>query len=208
MPEAAIGLMARYPELGLVKTRLARTVGEHKAWEVYCTILGKAHELLRHLDSSAIRRAVFVTPKSDLAVFKQKYQGLDAYWEQAGRDLGRRMQNALNLLLSDKRTSKACLIGTDSPEIKATTVKVAFGFLDDHDLVLGPSLDGGYYLIGMRRVYPELFDGIKWGSDTVLEETLGIADRLHLQVALLPKLRDLDDEGDLKYFEQTGYLQD
>lgn len=207
MPEFAIGLMARYPHSGEVKTRLARTIGDPGALDVYRQLLTHATKLVAGLEADNCCRAAFVTPTETCPAFAEEYPGLDQYQAQASGDLGRRMQHALGELLSVEDVKRACLIGADAPELKPATLEVAFGFLDDHDLVLGPSLDGGYYLIGLCQVRPELFDGINWGTDTVLEATLEAAKRSGLQVAMLPQLRDLDDVTDLEYFVQTGLIE-
>jgi rSAM/selenodomain-associated transferase 1 len=199
--------MARYPHLGEVKTRLARTIGDPGALDVYRQLLTRATKLVAGLEADNYCRTVFVTPAETCQAFTDDYPGLDQYQAQASGDLGRRMQHALGDLLSLEGVKRACLIGADAPELKPATLEVAFDFLDDHDLVLGPSLDGGYYLIGLNRVRPELFDGINWGTDTVLKATLEAAKRSGLQVAMLPQLRDLDDATDLEYFAQTGLIK-
>ena len=96
--------------------------------------------------------------------------------------------------------SRAILTGTDLPTLVASHLKQAIDELSTHDIVLGPTLDGGYYLIGLRRPTPELFEGISWSTATVLEETRKKASALGLSEALLPSLRDLDDVEDLKEF--------
>lgn len=207
MPEIAVGLMARYPELGRVKTRLAAAVGDQRALEIYKTLISRACDLFSSFDRTTFYKVAFVTPPNRTDAFRQDFGEFDSYLPQEGADLGEEMKRALNQLLATENISKACLIGTDSPEIKTTILNVAGDFLDDHDLVFGPSLDGGYYLIGLRKVPPELFQGINWGTETVLGETLAVADRLNLQVALLPQLRDLDDAEDLEYFVRTGLIK-
>jgi rSAM/selenodomain-associated transferase 1 len=207
MPEIAVGLMARYPELGRVKTRLAKAAGDQRALVVYKALLSRACDLLSNLDRTTFHTVAFITPPNRTGAFQRDSDSFDSYLAQEGNELGEKMMRALESLLTAKHISKACLIGTDSPEIKTTILNVAGGFLDDHDLVLGPSLDGGYYLIGLRKVHSELFRGINWGTVTVLDETLAVADRLNLQVALLPQLRDLDDAEDLAYFVRTGLIE-
>ena len=89
------------------------------------------------------------------------------------------------------------LIGTDCPDLNAQLIAEAFQALGEHDLVLGPAIDGGYYLIGLRRLIPELFTGIPWSTSAVLRQTLRIAQKLELAVAQLPLLSDVDRPEDL-----------
>jgi rSAM/selenodomain-associated transferase 1 len=93
------------------------------------------------------------------------------------------------------------LIGSDCPELNAPLMAEAFQLLRQHDLVLGPALDGGYYLIGVRRLIPELFTGIPWSTAEVLQQTLSIAQQLGLTVAKLPLLSDVDRPEDLSVWK-------
>ncbi len=206
MPDTAIGLMARYPRIGQVKTRLARSVGDEDALRIYRTLLGETCRLVTGLDGDEFIRTVFVTPISDLAVFKSEYSGFDRLYEQRGSDLGERMQNALGTLLSIAGVSKAMLIGADCPVLTAEHIRNASSLLSSYDLTLGPTSDGGYYLIGLKTVRPGLFCQIKWGTSAVMSGTLSVAQTLRLRVGLLPELRDLDDEQDLEYFDRMKLI--
>jgi rSAM/selenodomain-associated transferase 1 len=97
------------------------------------------------------------------------------------------------------------IIGTDCPDLKAQLMVKAFYALEQNDLVLGPALDGGYYLIGLRRLIPELFTGISWSTAEVLEQTIRIAQRLDLAIAFLPLLNDIDRPEDLIGQTVDGY---
>ena len=118
---------------------------------------------------------------------------------QEGVDLGGRMFDAMHQAFSFGH-QRVILIGTDLPSLTRAQVSQAVTQLGTHDLVLGPTLDGGYYLIAVSRPTPELFRGIAWSTATVLEETLQKAAAAGLSVALLPTLRDLDDLDDLTAF--------
>jgi hypothetical protein len=96
------------------------------------------------------------------------------------------------------------LIGTDCPDLNASLLAQAFQALKQHDLVLGPAEDGGYYLIGLRRLIPELFTGISWSTAEVLQQTQSIAQRLGLAVAYLPLLSDVDRPEDLWVWKQAN----
>jgi uncharacterized protein len=98
-----------------------------------------------------------------------------------------------------KGTGAAVIIGTDCPGLDTRLLAQTFEALQTSDLVLGPALDGGYYLIGLRRVIPDLFENIAWSTDRVLSQTLGIAQGLNLSIHLLPELPDIDRPEDLKF---------
>jgi hypothetical protein len=96
------------------------------------------------------------------------------------------------------------IIGTDCPDLNAQLMAQAFQALHQHDLVLGPAQDGGYYLIGLRRLIPELFTGIRWSTAEVLQQTHTIAQKLELAVGFLPLLSDVDRPEDLSIDRQVG----
>jgi len=127
----------------------------------------------------------------------QEWLGNDIICQnQRDGDLGARMtaafQNSFN-----SGVEKTAIIGTDCPGLKAEIMAQAFEELSQHDLVLGPAKDGGYYLIGLRRSIPELFGGIDWGSSEVFACTRAIAQKLDLNIAYLPTLADIDRPEDL-----------
>lgn len=207
MPECAIGLMARYPEFGKVKTRLAEAVGSERALQVYRELLKTTTQLLNELDNRHFRRVAFVTPTERLAPFEKEFPGFDEVCSQSDGDLGERMMNALEFLLLRKGTERAFLIGSDCPEISPDTLEKACSSLMENDLVLGPTLDGGYYLIGLKKVHPELFADIEWSSSQVFARTIAVGEEAGLGIACLPELRDLDNVNDLTYFTDKKTLR-
>jgi rSAM/selenodomain-associated transferase 1 len=100
------------------------------------------------------------------------------------------------------------LIGTDCPDISLNHLRAAFRYLENHDLVLGPAFDGGYYLIGLSANRPELFEGIGWGESSVLEKTITTAESAGLRTALLDPLRDIDRPEDLHHCIRIGLLEE
>ena len=99
--------------------------------------------------------------------------------------------------------AKAVIIGTDVPELDAATAHRAFDLLTEHDAVVGPTVDGGYYLLGMKRPGLDLFTGVPWSSKAVLEKTIGLLRRKSASFATLPEVADIDTEDDyLKYVER------
>ena len=118
---------------------------------------------------------------------------------QRGADLGERLASAFAELLAGPG-DRAVVMGSDCPDLSPALLGEAFAALGDHDLVLGPVGDGGYYLIGLRRPVPDLFEGVSWGTDRVLAQALERAQRMGLSVATLGMLDDIDTPEDLVRF--------
>ncbi|MEQ1785210.1 MAG: TIGR04282 family arsenosugar biosynthesis glycosyltransferase, partial [Hyphomonadaceae bacterium] len=117
--------------------------------------------------------------------------------DQVGDDLGARMQQAFDTLFA-QGYQRVFIVGTDIPSLPLDHYKQALALLDSHDVVLGPALDGGYYLIGLKQPRPELFANIAWSTDRVLAATQEKAASLGLKTALLPPWRDVDTIDDLQ----------
>jgi rSAM/selenodomain-associated transferase 1 len=127
----------------------------------------------------------------------QAWLGADVIYHQQGEgDLGERMASAFERSFAAGMTG-VVIIGTDCPDLDTQIMAEAFKFLETQDVVLGPAQDGGYYLIGLRRLIPELFVGINWGTSQVRQQTVEIADNLGLAIASLPILHDIDRPEDL-----------
>lgn len=204
MPEITVVLMARYPEPGQVKSRLASHIGDPGALQVYESLLARAVNAVTSLDANRFSRAVAVTPASCSDLFAEEHLDFDLVVPQVEGDLGRRMHSALDLFINKKSMSACILIGADIPRLSIEVIEEAAIRLAAADLVLGPAVDGGYYLIGMNKMHPELLEGIEWGTSTVLERTLEKARVSGLTVALLHELRDLDNADDLEHFRSFG----
>ena len=145
------------------------------------------------------RTTVFYSPAKDLkACRKLLPEGArEPFFEpQCSGSLGRRMQTAFVHMFRHGAKS-AILIGSDCPLLESTLVTEAFAALKNNDLVLGPATDGGYYLIGLRRPVPELFQLRQWSHTGVLEATLNTASKLNLSSRILPPLSDVDRGEDL-----------
>ncbi len=173
-------VFSRTPLLGKVKKRLARVLGPEKALAIHRKLL--AHSL-RVAKSSGFSYKVYYSEAPVVPV-----EGHHAV--QRGTDLGERM---LNCFIAELREAeKVCLIGSDCYELTPAIIKQAFNALNNHDVVLGPAHDGGYYLIGLKKALPRLFTGIAWGGHKVLAATLDICTKHGLSYALLPTLNDID----------------
>lgn len=186
----------KYPEAGLVKTRLSAELNETTAVELYrCFVL----DLLSMLGKLAAPFLICFSPENSLEKFIGWLGDKYTYMPQQGEDLGQRMQNALAQAFA-QGFERAIIIGSDSPDLPGKVIHEAFSSLETHDAVIGPSVDGGYYLIGFRNnaFLPEAFDGIEWSTDTVFAETLRILEQAELSVYKLPEWRDIDTLADLK----------
>lgn len=192
-------IFVKNPEIGKVKSRLAKSIGEDRARSVYKKLLLKTKDAVEGLD---INKQVCYAEFIDLDDIWEN----DAYDKklQFQGDLGERMKNAFQIAFSSTY-SNVCLIGSDIMDLNKDILNEAFKSLEKNDLVIGPSLDGGYYLIGMRSPQEQLFSNISWSNSSVLEETIATAVKLKLTYSLLPLLNDIDVIDDIKE-DDKGYL--
>jgi rSAM/selenodomain-associated transferase 1 len=154
------------------------------------------HQVVRAVASSRFRTVVCFDPPEAAAALRS-WLGDDLELRpQCPGDLGARLAEALEWAFETAR--KVVVIGTDAPDIDEALVERAFDALEAADVVLGPATDGGYYLLGLVRMEPELFREIPWSSDRVLDETLGVAHRTGMRVHLLETLSDVDTAADLQ----------
>jgi rSAM/selenodomain-associated transferase 1 len=184
----------KHPTPGRVKTRLAAAVGPEAAADIYRACVELTLERLRAL---APQTTLCVDPPDALEPVRA---WLGAGWElrpQIGSTLGKRLADATARAFADG-ADRIVVIGTDSPWLGAEQIEDAFTRLEQRDAVLGPAEDGGYYLIGLSRPYPALFEGIAWGSEQVLTQTEARARELGLRLASLRRGYDIDDLEDLQ----------
>jgi hypothetical protein len=188
-----VGIFAKPPCPGLVKTRLIPDIGADKAARVYRYCLEYTLEVAR---KSGLEFHLYLSEVCDEELFQD-----EEYSVQKGRDLGARMFNAIKDLLVTS-TDGAIIIGSDCLDISPVHLLQAARELADHELVLLPALDGGYALIACTKADPELFRNISWSSDQVLEQTLVHAERLDYRVSLLETVRDIDTLQDLEQYPE------
>lgn len=195
--DAMLVLFARVPRAGEVKTRLAASIGEEAALAMHRAFLMDSLELLHRASHEGIARSVWFseawTPDTEIAALAA---GIEIGAQVEG-DLGERMSSCLAELLSG-RFRRVAIIGTDTPGLPVETIAQAFRALADRDIVLGPSTDGGYYLLGARTVIPEMFRGIEWGGPRVYADTLNLLKMLGVGPLSLPEHYDVDTVEDLK----------
>lgn len=189
---ACLLIFVKNPALGKVKTRLAAEIGQEKALVVYRQLLEKTRLATKDLRCAK-------TVYYDRQIEENDIWHSDIYdkKKQKGHDLGERMLNAFAGAFSDNFT-KACIIGSDCFDLTTEIINQAFEKLDTHDVVIGPALDGGYYLLGMKKLIPGIFTGKPWSQNSLLEETLVEARQLNLNCFLLPSLNDIDTYKDLR----------
>ncbi|MBE9183586.1 TIGR04282 family arsenosugar biosynthesis glycosyltransferase [Microcoleus sp. LEGE 07076] len=189
-------VFTRYPEPGKTKTRLIPVLGKQGAANLHRLMAQRT--IARTLSLQQNRRlSVEIHHTGGTQQLMQDWLGTDViYQNQIDGDLGARMVFAFQKSF-DSGVEKTVIIGTDCPDLKPEIMAQAFDKLSQHDLVLGPAKDGGYYLIGLRRSVPELFGGINWGTDDVFASTRAIAKNLALKIATLPTLADIDLPEDL-----------
>ena len=222
MAGETIIIFTKIPQAGVTKTRLIPYLNGRECALLHCAILtdifGQLQILCQHRPDTGI--AVYYTGCADRTAFLTQYYAglrmlfdildeendkisqLQAFIEhqlsfvpQTGNDLGERMHNALAEVL--KESVKAVLVGTDCPQLGADDFSIALRALDNHDLTIGGSADGGYYLIGFKYAYRALFENIVWSSNSVYNASICKARKRGLMVAELPSYTDIDYYEDI-----------
>lgn len=194
----ALIIFTRNPVLGKVKTRLAKTIGNEAALNIY-------NHLLLHTATTVAQ------VKADRFVFYSKSIHKNDVWNsslfrkklQYGEDLGMKMKNAFNelFLLGYK---EVIIVGSDLLDLQPKHIEEAFHKLENHDVVIGPAEDGGYYLLGMKTLHSQIFNNKKWGTDTVFQNTIN--DLQSESVFLLEVLNDIDIYEDIKDIDELKAL--
>ena len=179
-------LFCRYPEFGKVKTRLAAGCGDANALLLYEKML---KIIFQNLKESG-REVLVHTAGGDSSLSTDWLKGFH-HIEQVDGDLGERLIAAVNRGF-DEDDSPIVLIGSDCPEIDKALLNEAEKLLCDNDVVIGPAEDGGYYLMAIKESNAELFTGVDWGTEDVLDQTLMSCNREKLSVALLEEKNDID----------------
>jgi uncharacterized protein len=200
-------VMAKAPVAGRVKTRLAPLLGEDGALALHRQLIEST--LFRARDAALGPVTLWIDgditlPEVTTCALRQRV-GLQA---QQGADLGARMRAAFAHTLANApaRDLHCLLIGTDCPALTSLTLRAAATALEHHDAVLVPALDGGYVLMGLQRPQPRLFDGIAWGTDTVLAATRTRMTDAGLSCAELDPLPDLDTPDDYRAALAAGWI--
>lgn len=206
----ALILMTRVPVPGKTKTRLMPVLEGCECAELHkCFLLDlfNVFEFIRN-DTKIF---LTYTPEDSLGIMENIIPGYIECFPQKGDDLGERMANAVQAVLREGY-SKVILMGADVPMIQPDELRDAFRVLVHNDMCIGPTLDGGYYLIGMKSLVRQIFDdSLSWGKKSVYEGTMGIINNSGLSVGFAAKHRDIDTKEDLAAFKrmiEEGYFRD
>lgn len=176
---------------GMVKTRLSGDIGILKALEVYQELVYHTHKITRKIEV-------------DKSVHYSEYIEVEDIWSdehfshklQKGNTLGEKMSHAFDEGFDSYK--KVVIIGSDCYDLNSKIIETAFEMLEEHEMVVGPAKDGGYYLLGMNEYFPQLFEGKEYSTESVLKDLLKEAEELRLTVYQLPILSDIDTLDDLK----------
>ena len=196
-------VFVKAPRAGSVKTRLAQSVGAEAACLIYQVLVGN---LLRHIDSLRPVQLRFSPDEAEKDIRPWRRKGW-ALAPQGSGGLGRRLMAAFREAFA-AGFERVAIIGSDSPEITPNDIEDAWAALREHDVVLGPTKDGGYWLIALRKAFPQLFKGIPWSTERVLERTVEQARATKLRVYRLRELEDIDTEQDWKaYLRRNAFAE-
>lgn len=191
----ALIIFVRNPEKGKVKTRLAKTLGEDKALAIYKALLARTRTVAGGVDALRLLfYSVQVRTNDDWSA------GTFEKHQQQGNDLGERMAHAFEVAL--QRAEAAIIVGSDIAQIDTSIIEQAFAALSSHDYVIGPAIDGGYYLLGMKRHSPELFQDMEWSTNQVAQITQERILENGGTLGFAPTLSDIDYAED---WEKYGW---
>jgi rSAM/selenodomain-associated transferase 1 len=192
---------ARLPRRGAVKTRLQHALGEAGAYRVHCELLALTNRQLLAAGIGAVELWLD-EPGEHPLVAQCLDAGAGGPLLQRGRDLGERMANALRDGLD--RADAVLLVGSDCPELDSTYLSSAAAALESAEIVFGPAEDGGFVLVGCRRVPPGLFSAIRWGDGDVLAQCESQCQAMMLACARLQLRYDIDRPEDLRRWQAAG----
>lgn len=182
-------IFTRNPILGKCKTRLARTVGDNTALEIYLMLLRQTVAATKGLMTDKMVCYSELLVEQDL--WDPRIYAKDV---QQGSTLGERMQHAFSKGFASGY-KEIIIIGSDLYDLQQADLEMAFGLLENNDFVIGPAADGGYYLLGMKTLDPQVFSNKDWGGNSVLKDTLD--DLKNRKLALLPVKNDVDVYEDI-----------
>lgn len=191
----ALIIFVRNPISGQVKTRLAKDIGDERALAIYLQLLQHTLEITRGL---SFRKFIYYANEvSDYDLWS-----VPGYTKrkQNGKDLGERMLNSFKELF-DQGFTRIIIIGSDCLQLKTETLEKAVALLESNSAVIGPASDGGYYLLGLTKFYPDLFINKPWSTDQVFAKTIDDFINQGISYAMLEELSDIDKSSDL---EESG----
>ncbi len=189
----ALIIFVRHPQLGTVKTRLAATIGDENALKVYQLLLQHTYDLIKNLPLHIYVYYAGEVMEKDLwsreNIFKK---------QQNGNNLGDRMGNAFTDVFLNGY-EKVIIIGSDCYELTTAIIHRSIHALNENDIVIGPAKDGGYYLLGMKAPFKNVFENMEWSTATVFNKTMEKITADKMKVHILATLSDIDVEGDITF---------
>lgn len=191
-------VFAKEPETGRVKTRLNKYLSNEQCLNLYKAFIKDTLRLARKIKCE--RRILAYDFSGGNPPYLKSAVKKFSFYKQKGRDLGQRMHDVFKYA-GRKKCAKIVIIGSDSPTLPPVFIQQAFKALENKEVVLGPSLDGGFYLIGLKKTCYAIFKGIKWGSGHVLTQVSRNLRNLDKNTAFLPEWYDVDDGTGLSYLK-------
>jgi hypothetical protein len=207
--ERCLIMFVKYPERGRVKSRLSQYLDESMVVLLYRAFI---YDLLENLSGGDYQFRIAYHPRERKDDFRKEFGNAFSYMLQTGKDLGKKMHNAFNKCFLDG-FHYVVVIGSDSPDLPQQIIQEAFQALNKSDAVIGPSYDGGYYLIGFCResFISGAFEGMAWGTDSVFGMTMRILKSAGIHVHVLPAWRDIDRPEDIAALvndsEKNGFVR-
>jgi len=196
--DSCILFFVKYPEKGKVKSRLSSNLDENFTINLYKMFV---KDLLFTLNKTKYSKIVCYHPDKFIDKFKNWLGKRYNFYPQKGDNLGQRMNSCFEYAF-DQGFKKVIVIGSDSPDLTTNLIDKAFLDLNKNDSVIGPTYDGGYYLLGFKKnsYLPRVFEGISWSTETVFDETMNQLNNKKLKTKVLIYWRDIDTIEDLKHF--------
>lgn len=196
----ALILMTRIPIPGKTKTRLSSFITNENCAKLHTCFLLDLFNLFEKIKDK-VDIFLTYTPSDKFYLLENITPSYINSFEQVGDNLGLKMRNSIYKVL-ESGYDKVVLIGSDVPHLSELDLILAFDKLESSDICLGPTFDGGYYLIGMKKIYDKIFDNdIRWGNKSVFEGTIDLCNNLNIKVSLTTKHLDIDTKDDLLVFK-------
>lgn len=191
--QTSLFVFVKKPVPGVVKTRLGKTIGDENAARLYRAMAETCIKRFQAIPNTNC--TAYFDPPEEAQFFSDWFGAGVEYLPQCGGDLGDRLKHGFSLLLQE--TPRAIALGSDSPDLPIDYLKQILESLQNHDVAIGPSTDGGYYCIGLKKFIPEVFDAIDWSTERVFEQTAQQCNSLGLAVFVGPEWSDIDVSEDL-----------
>lgn len=204
MKKPVLIIIAKEPQIGSTKTRLSPPLKLSEAAELFEALLDDTIDLATSI--KGIHLAVAVTPPESVAYFERKTPAGTIFIPVTCVDIGDCLKQVFEELFQ-RGYPKVLAFNSDGPSLPKKYIYEAIRLLDVNELVFGPSEDGGYYLVGLKHLYAELFHGIEWSTSQVLAQSLRNAERENLRTELLPEWYDVDTPKDVRRLrEEVAHL--